>query len=155
VRPLVPTPAKFILLRLLNLTLFRSLLLGQWLRTRIVARLILARRMGPLTLCRTLAFHADAIEFHDELTLVRPVRVDEVALPREFTGIHMGSAKYFHPSQLESLPSPPVEGMAQALGRGRAENAFKLVFAPGAKPVIVKGDAASLPASPVEELAKA
>ncbi len=155
VRPLVPTPGRFMVLRLLNLTLFRSLLLGEWLRKLIVKRLILTRHTGPLALCRTLAFHAEEIEFRDQLTLVQPMPVEEVALPREFTAIHMGSAKYFHPSQLDPLPSPPVEGIARALNRGRAENEFKLVFAPGKKPEIVGCAGAPPITAPIEELAKA
>ncbi|MGH9901029.1 MAG: hypothetical protein ACRD68_04220, partial [Pyrinomonadaceae bacterium] len=40
VRQMLPSPANFILLRALNLTLFRSLGLGNWLRRLIVGRLI-------------------------------------------------------------------------------------------------------------------
>lgn len=130
VRPLVPTPARFVVLRLLNLTLFRSLALGEWLRNQIVARLILARRPGPFTLRRKVRFEAEKVHFEDRLEATAPVEVEEVALPRAFLAIHMGSAKYFHPAELEAIQQPPVAGLVRALnGQRRAENHFQIEFA--------------------------
>jgi hypothetical protein len=130
VRTLVPTPLRFLLLRLLNLTLFRSLALGEWLRSQIVARLILARRPGPFTLRRRVKFEAETVHFVDVLEATAPVEVEEVALPRSFVAIHMGSAKYFHPAELEAIQQAPVAGLARALnGQRRAENHFQIEFA--------------------------
>jgi hypothetical protein len=105
----LPTPWKFILLRLLNLTVFRSQTVGAWVRRRIVARLILVKRAGPLRLTQS------------------------VALPRSFTAIHMGSAKYFHATDLEPVFEANVAAMAADLNRSRvAQVEFTLEFSPAA-----------------------
>jgi len=103
---LLPTPANYLLLRMLALSLFRSAALGAWIRDRIVRRLIAAARPGPLTLRRRVAFAPDAITISDELRLLRKERIDALALMRAHTGIHMGSAKYYHPSDEQA----PVDG---------------------------------------------
>jgi hypothetical protein len=58
---LLATPANYLVLRILTLTLFRSVALGAWIRDRIVRRLIAAARPGPLILRRRVAFEPDAI----------------------------------------------------------------------------------------------
>ena len=103
---LLPTPANYLLLRMLALSLFRSVAFGAWIRDRIVRRLIAAARPGPLTLRRRVAFAPDAIIISDELRLLRKERIDALALMRAHTGIHMGSAKYYHPSDEQA----PVDG---------------------------------------------
>ncbi len=152
VRQELPTAWKFVLLRLLNLTLFRSPRLGAWLRRRIIARLITSVRPGPLKLERRIRFDADGVAFEDRITLSRPVVIERLGLARSFTAIHMGSAKYFHPSELVETPLPETSTMAKALHAGRAaECRFRLVLSPDADPVLVT-DAARLPArSQVQE----
>jgi hypothetical protein len=120
VRQELPTASKWMLLRLLNLTLFRSLTLGAWVRRQILARLILAKRPGPLRLRRIIRFANSEIRFRDDLTLAGRARVDAVDLARSFTPIHMGSAKYFHFSELESTPLLPVEDAAVRLNHNGA-----------------------------------
>jgi hypothetical protein len=125
----LPTPGKFLLLRLLNLTLFRSPALGSWLRGLIVTRLILTKRPAPIHLHRSVTFGASEIHFRDRLEMERPTHVEDVALPRSFTAIHMGSARYFHSSELEPTPHIPVDRMARDLNRdGTARREFSLRF---------------------------
>jgi hypothetical protein len=125
----LPTPATFIILRLLNLTLFRNSRLGNLVRRVIVKRLILAKRPGPLRLQRTVEFDTDRIVFRDSLELTRSLTVKKVELPRSFTGIHMGSAKYFFLSDLRVTPSPSTGTMAGDLNRHRRSNCeFTLRF---------------------------
>ncbi len=130
VRQELPTPIKFILLRLLNLTLFRSLLLGAWLRRLIIGKLITKKRLGPFSLKRSITFAADEIHFCDKLEARDSSPVDGVTLPRRFMAIHMGSAKYFHPSELEATPLPArVSEMARELNREQvAQTQFTLRF---------------------------
>lgn len=111
------TPGRFLLLRLLNLTLFRSERLGAWLRRRIIARLILAKHTAPIRLERSVRFENEAVHFQDCIRLEQPIPIDELELPRSFTAIHMGSAKYFHASELETTLQAPVGGMAAELNR--------------------------------------
>ena len=121
-RQLLPTPANYLVLRILALTLFRSASLGAWIRDRIVRRLIAAARPGPLTLRRRIAFEPDAITISDELRLLRKERFDALALMRAHTGIHMGSAKYYHPSDEQAPLDADWRGVAAELAAtGRAQ----------------------------------
>lgn len=116
-RPVL-TPAKFVLLRLLNLTVFRSRVLGAMVRRMIIAQLISGRRPGRLELERQVAFAADRVTVRDTLTGGNP-GVRAVWRPRSYTAIHMGSARYAHPRDLAELPEPGLEGAARALARGK------------------------------------
>lgn len=137
VRQELMTPLKFVVLRLLNLTAFRSVRLGSRLRRIIIGRLITTRRSGPLRLDRLLTFGADFVRVRDRLSSLHPLRVESVALPRSFMAVHMGSAKYFHPSELEPTPAASVAGMAQALSEhGGAESAFVIRFFATSAPVL-------------------
>ncbi len=119
---LLPTPANYLVLRILALTLFRSAALGAWIRDRIVRRLMAAARPGPLTLRRRIAFAPDAITISDELRLLRKERIDAVALMRAHTGIHMGSAKYYHQSDEQAAVDGDWNGVAAELtATGRAK----------------------------------
>jgi hypothetical protein len=129
--PLLPTPWRFVLLRILNLTLFRSQSVGARIRNWLVRQLIASVRPRPLRLRRSMLFEADAVIVDDTLEAARPMQVTEVTLPRALTGIHMGSAKYFHPSELVETPQAQVGHLARDLNRtGRAECRFTLKFLP-------------------------
>ncbi|MFN2399257.1 MAG: hypothetical protein ABR543_11540 [Gemmatimonadaceae bacterium] len=137
VRQELLTPLKFVVLRLLNLTVFRSVRLGSSLRRIIIGRLITTRRSGPLRLHRLLTFGEDFVRVRDRLSSLRPLRVESVALPRSFMAVHMGSAKYFHYSELEPTPAASVAGMARALSdHGGAERAFVIRFLANSAPVL-------------------
>jgi hypothetical protein len=131
------SPARFVVLRVLNLTLFRSPFLGNLLRRWIVARLITSRRPGPFRLRRRIHFEADRITVHVRLEAAAGAHADSVELPRWLTAIHMGSAKYFHPSELEAVPSIPVTHMAADLNaHGVATCEFALHFRAGSAPTV-------------------
>ena len=137
------TPAKFLLLRFLNLTVFRNAWLGRWVRRLIVARLITMRRPGPLRLRRLVTFEADQIRFCDRLELTTSVVVETAALPRSFTAIHMGSAKYFYASELIPLPEVPLHRMVQELNERRvARCEFTLRFSDTGGPELYSGPSA-------------
>jgi hypothetical protein len=129
----LPTPAKYVVLRLLNLTVFRSLRLGAWIRKLILERLILVRQPGPFCLCRTIVFLANEIRVSNLIERTAPVRVESAALPRALTAIHMGSAKYFHASELQGVPTAgtDVAGTLNAEGSARIE--FVVRFSSGAE----------------------
>ncbi|HET9532021.1 MAG TPA: hypothetical protein VFQ92_16795 [Blastocatellia bacterium] len=120
VRQEMLTPAKLIVLRLLNLTLFRNPSLGRWLRRQVIARLITAKRPGPFRLERSIRFGRGEIRFRDRLEAAGTGKVEKVFLPRSFTSIHMGSAKYFHSTELTDVLQPPVDGMADELNHNRS-----------------------------------
>jgi hypothetical protein len=144
IQPEAGTPARFLLFRLASLTLFRSVRLGAWLRRQIIARLITASRKGPLRLERRVRFGADEIAFSDRIEMERPVPVAAAELVRSFTAIHMGSARYFHPAELDESPLPGTSGLARELEtRGSATCIFRLRFSAAAKPELLSGAAAN------------
>jgi len=119
----LPSALRFMLLRVLNLTVFRNPAAGRWIRRWIVARLITDVHPGPLRLQRSMIFAPADIVIRDRLELTAPITVEEVAVPRGLTAVHMGSAKYFHPTELEATPQMSVDHMVGALDAERAAEA--------------------------------
>ena len=91
----VLTPAKFLLLRLLNLTVFRNVALGALVRRMIIARLVTGRTDGPFRLSRRIDFAEDRVEVQDEVLAEERDAITGVWRPSAFTAINMGSARYF------------------------------------------------------------
>jgi len=112
------TPLRFLGLRVLNLTLFRSPALGRWVRRRVIERLITRSPQSPFRFTRRISLRAKEVELVDVVRGTTRLSAEEVSLVREFTPIHMGSAKTFHPSALAPLDSalvssgPPESGGA-------------------------------------------
>ncbi|MEP7381802.1 MAG: ABC transporter permease, partial [Gemmatimonadota bacterium] len=114
------TPAKFLVLRILNLTVFRSVRLGAMVRRMIIARLITGRERGAWRLRRSVAFEAERIVLHDEVIPDAAERVTFASLERSLLPIHMGSAKYFHANELVAISLPTLSGWSEALSAGRS-----------------------------------
>lgn len=123
------TPARFLVLRLLNLTLFRSMRAANAIRRLVIGRLITARRPGPFRLVRRIRFLPDEVRLSDRIERTGPATAEEVDLPRSWTAIHMGSAKYFLASELETTPEPAVAELRETLNReGSAQHEFAVRF---------------------------
>ena len=145
----LPTPGKFLLLRLANLTLFHSPAIGAWLRRQIVSRLFMSRSPGTLRLTRRVRFSESEIGFSDQIEAQRPLKIDRVSLVRSFTAMHMGSAKYYHSAEMQETPLPDTSHLAGELRSGRAAiSEFRLQFAAGTMPVLLSRVAASRAAQP-------
>jgi hypothetical protein len=107
-----------LVLRILNLTVFRSVRLGALVRRMIIARLITGRERGEWTLRREITFEDDRVLVHDEIVPDEASAVTFVSLERSLLPMHMGSAKYFHANELEVVSLPMLEGWAEALSVG-------------------------------------
>ncbi len=114
------TPAKFLVLRILNLTVFRSVRLGAMVRRMIIARLITGRKRGAWRLRRKVSFEDERIVLHDEVSPDASERVTFASLERSLLPVHMGSAKYFHANELDAVSLPSLEGWSEALSAGQA-----------------------------------
>ena len=126
VRQEVLTPGRFLLLRLLNLTAFRSVWLGAWLRRQIIGRLITGAEPAPLTLEREIELGESGLTVRDRLRSEGPSRVESLSTPALYTSIHMGSARYFHGDEL--VESPRVFDEGAALRALRSRGVAELVF---------------------------
>lgn len=124
-------PLSFLLLRILNLTVFRSLVLGRLIRRLIIAGLITGRRPGPLALRREVTFGPDRVTVRDRLE-GRLAGLSALWRPRAFTAVHMGSARYYHPRDLVELPEPRLEDATARLAReGAVDLGFSVRFTDG------------------------
>lgn len=124
------SPGRQLLLRLANLTVFRSPAAGRWLRGAIVSRLMRPGPAGPLRLHRRIELDAAMVRIEDELTADSPVAVEAVRAPVALTPFHMGSAGYFHPVELK-LATAELPDMAAELAReGRAPRVLEIEAAP-------------------------
>ena len=96
------TPSRFVLLRLLNLTILRSQWVGDLFRKLVVNRLMAGRAWLPVTLTRSLRFEGERLRLDDILEAD-----GQIAGPlwrcRRLTGAHMASARYSQRSELQSL----------------------------------------------------
>jgi hypothetical protein len=88
-----PTPAAFVLLRLMNLTAMRSIRLGNFIKKMLVNLLITAKRQVPLSLQRSVQFGVEKIIVTDKIHGRLLMRWIEFGRP--FVAIHMASARYF------------------------------------------------------------
>lgn len=144
------TPAKFLVLRLLNLTVFRSVRLGVWVRGMIIARLITGRRAGHWGLERSLAFGDETIHIRDGVSPDAARPVTACSLERSLLPFHMGSAKYFQASELQSWPFPALAGWPARLSEGhRMTLSQHITFTPSGVDIRHADDDAA-PARPLE-----
>jgi hypothetical protein len=125
------TPGSFLILRLLNLTAFRSLTLGAFIRKLIIARLVTARTMtSRFTLQRSIRFLPDRVVLHDVVEAAGAGGVTGLTLARSFSAIHMGSAGYFTSDEAIALPYLSGADLAAELRRdGRVEQQINVRFA--------------------------
>jgi len=108
-----PDPWRFILLRLLNLTVMRSISLGNWIKAVLANLLIVGKKQLPLRLKRRVAFLPEAVQIHDVVQADGSLKLDWLSYGKPFVSIHMASAKYFeneHPARLDG-EKVPVESL--------------------------------------------
>lgn len=116
VRSLLPTPMRFMVLRILNLTAFRSARVGRWLMSKIIGRLITDVEPGPIELTREIHLGADSVRLRDRISTDVTLEIERLALVRAFTGIHMGSTRYQLAQDLMPGPEIPLDLGRRTLG---------------------------------------
>jgi len=102
----LPTPGRFVLLRLLSLTLMHSLWLGNMAKKGLVKLLISGKWRCAMQLQRRVRFETNRVVVEDLLSKSPRLRVAWLEFGRKFVSIHMASARYFEGQQL--APPPPV-----------------------------------------------
>lgn len=124
----VLTPFKFLILRALNLTLFRSVWLGALIRNMIISQIITGRKVGPYRLTRRIDFADNQVTVSDEIVTNAAASVTRVFRPRSYQAQHMGSARYFHPRELVSLSTGPTDAPVELASRLRKAGRLALQF---------------------------
>ncbi len=94
----LPTPASFLLLRLMNLTLMRIGFLNELVKKMLVGLLISGNAKLPLKRTRVLEFQADRVLIRDRIEKTGSVRLKQLTGGGKFSSIHMASARYFEPA---------------------------------------------------------
>jgi len=114
----LPTPVRFLLLRILNLTLMRNLSLGNSIKALLVRLLISGKRRVPLFLKRKIKLAQDQISIVDRLSLNGKLHLKWLECGRAFNAIHMASANYFENytavSTAEDVQTVKVEELMEA-----------------------------------------
>jgi hypothetical protein len=108
-----PDPWRFVLLRLLNLTVMRSITLGNWVKAVLANLLIVGKKQLPLRLKRRVAFLPEAVQIHDVVQADGSLKLDWLSYGKPFVSIHMASARYFeneHPAHRNG-EQVPVESL--------------------------------------------
>ncbi len=103
----LPTPFRFVLLRLLNLTVMSSLWLGNLIKSILVNMLITQKRAAPLQLTRRIEFTSGFVTISDKIQVNGKIKLKRLEYGNPHVAIHMASAGYFEGAQMDTNPSLP------------------------------------------------
>jgi hypothetical protein len=109
-----PSPLQFVILRILNLTLMRSVKLGNWIKELLVNLLISGKKTVGLDLTRILRFEEEQIVIKDVLKARDDFKLQWLHYGKPFVAIHMASARYFdghYEKPKVSTPSVSTESL--------------------------------------------
>ena len=91
--PSKPGPFSTVILRLLALTMFRSVGFGNWFKKRIVSMLMTTNKSVGGKVVRLINFEEDIIQIKDEID--KPSNTKTLVLSNNSRSIHMASSGYF------------------------------------------------------------
>jgi hypothetical protein len=109
----VPTPAKFLLLRLLNLTAMASIGIGNAVKGLLVRLLIAGGKPAGLGLTRRIAFAGDSITVDDRIE-GSGVVLRSLECGHPFVAIHMASSRYYPGFAASAMPGRSIDVVALA-----------------------------------------
>ena len=123
----LPSPFKFMLLRLMNLTVMRVGFLNELVKKMLVRMLISGSQNVPLKRTRTIDFKANSIRITDNIRKSGNITLKALEYGGKFSSIHMASARYFTPAQFskQDMPALDIDSLNQA---GNIELIIKLNF---------------------------
>jgi hypothetical protein len=106
------SPWRFLAFRLFGLTAGRLPAAARWLKRLLVRVLITRRDSMDVASRRTILFQPDRVRVIDELHGAGATNLVTLVRAASFTSIHMGSARYFVPHEIEPMPeaaSRPID----------------------------------------------
>ena len=107
-------PFRFLGFRVFSLTVGRWAPVGRWLKRLLVRLLIYRRTTMRIAFRRVVTFTNDGVTVHDELIGPDGAALDGLHGSDVFTSIHMGSARYFVPSELGGREPAPADAIPGA-----------------------------------------
>lgn len=96
----MPTPGRFAVLRVLNLTLMRSIAFGNWIKRRLVGLLMTSGGDVPLTLTRRISVDEQGVRIDDRIENPTGIALKWMTGGQPFSSIHMASAGYAQSGRL-------------------------------------------------------
>jgi hypothetical protein len=106
----IPTPFQFTLLRIANITVMRSIWLGNLIKKILVNLLIKGETRFPMQVERSLWFKNDSVEIVDLISIDSKLDITSLEGGIPFSSIHMASARYFQgQSNITEYKNPPID----------------------------------------------
>ncbi|MFN4164149.1 MAG: hypothetical protein ACK4GK_06215 [Ferrovibrio sp.] len=99
----IMTPWLFMAFRLFSLTVGRHKAVALKLKAILVKALVSRRRQYPATLDRGVVFRADSVTIEDRIDASGSAAAIKLHVGSKFSTIHMGSARYYQPDELEAI----------------------------------------------------
>ncbi len=110
-----PNPLNYLLLRLANLTVMRIPFFNEWIKKMLVKMLIKKHDFLPIHRTRRIDFGAKKIKVVDQIEKNVSTDINRLQMGMKFSAIHMASARYFSPAQLD--PANAIDLDCEILNR--------------------------------------
>lgn len=127
VKSSLPTPFKFLLLRMMNLTILRVGFLNELVKKILVRMLISGSQKVPLSRKRSITFNPSCILIEDKIAKSASVNVKWLRYGGKFSSIHMASARYFSPSHGNKQKTDMLD-VDQINKTGMIKSSFEIKF---------------------------
>lgn len=127
VKSSLPSPFKFLLLRIMNLTVMRVGFLNELVKKLLVRMLISGSQKVPLKRKRKITFNPASVLIEDEVSKSGEMRVKWLRNGGKFSSIHMASARYFTPAQTNKQETSTLD-VEQLNKTGMIKSSFKIKF---------------------------
>jgi hypothetical protein len=121
----VPTPFQFLVLRALNLTVMRSIFIGNLIKILLVRLLISGRKTVPLHMVRRVEFTTVGISVRDRIESTGGPVLISLGCGRPFVAVHMASSRYYPGFAAVSYACHDVD-VAALTATGAAELRFEV-----------------------------
>jgi len=91
----LPTPLKFIILRVLSLTVFRIKIIREVIKKYLVKLLIIGKKPLGIVVNRTIKIDDNGVQFKDEVKPPHDKKFEPISIMKEYSTIHMASRGYW------------------------------------------------------------
>ena len=122
----IPTPLQFIVLRILNVSLMRSIRLGNLVKALLVKLLIRRRDPVAVHLTRRVTVAPDAIRVNDRVVAKGKLALATLECGKPFVGVHMASSRYYPGFAASGEPTGKAMDVRRLAADGVADLEFEV-----------------------------